>query len=71
MGHLFKYKWVWFLAITLLIIIGACALLFGYAMAIGWEAVGKWFTSKWAFIVYAVAGFYFFFWANILVRDSI
>lgn len=36
------------IAILSLLVIAILCFLFGFAISEGWEAVGAWFTSKWA-----------------------
>lgn len=43
-------------AIGVLLVAGLC-FLFGYAIAEGWETVGRWFTSKWAVLTIITIGF--------------
>jgi len=34
------------------LIVGLAAFVIGYGVKDGWEAVGRWFTSRWAIYVY-------------------
>ena len=43
-----KAKLISIISILSLLVVAALCFVFGYAMAEGWEAVGAWFTSKWA-----------------------
>jgi len=43
-----KTKRVAVIAIGGLLLVAVLCFVFGFAISEGWEAVGRWFTSKWA-----------------------
>lgn len=47
-----KAKRIAVLSIVAVLVVAALCFVFGYAISEGWETVGKWFTSKWAVLVF-------------------
>ena len=62
-----KLKWA--LLVGGILLIGAVAMLVGFAIA-GFDIVG-WFSTKYAFITYVAIGLYLFVVASILMHDYV
>lgn len=47
-GERNRKKRIAVMSVLILLVVAALCFVFGFAIAEGWQAVGAWFTSKWA-----------------------
>lgn len=53
-----KKTLIFYLATGGFLLFGLLCIVFGYGFSSGWDAVAKWFTSRWAIYVYVFLFFY-------------
>lgn len=62
MAHKFKKhldkKWIFILSIAAFAVIGVLAFVLAYGFTDGWAAVGAWFGSKYAILLYMCFGLF-------------
>ena len=67
----FKKKHLFLIVSAALIVVGILAFVLSYGLSKGWDALGRWFGSNSAILLYMIVGFYLIVVAYILISDKV
>jgi hypothetical protein len=68
---LFLRKHLFMVVVGLVLLVGTLAFVLSYGLSAGWDAVAKWFVSKWAILFYISIGLWLGVFAWLIFLDKV
>lgn len=67
----FKKKHLYIIVSAIIVAIGLLAFVLSYGLSKGWDALGKWFISDSAILLYMIVGLYLVIVGVLLIGDKV